>query len=157
MKLTRAVTLFLVSTLLHAACTPPAEKTEINDEQTTDETPDEVKVQQALYDDIMLVHDEMMPKMEDLMRIRGEVQEIKDSLKAAGIDEDIDVLVSTIQMVENADESMMNWMRNFEPVSSEESHENIMAYYTDQKNKMDSVKLIMEEAIGKGQAILSDY
>ena len=90
-------------------------------------------------------------------QMQAKIDSMRAKQKAAGIDEDIDVLVSTIQMVENADESMMNWMRNFEPVSSEESHENIMAYYTDQKNKMDSVKLIMEEAIGKGQAILSDY
>lgn len=150
-----SILLLLLSSFIFG-CNPPAEKAALNEEIVTDETPEDVKIQQAIYDEIMEVHDEMMPKMEDLMNLKGELMEKNATLEEAGLETDGTIFTSTIEMIESADESMMDWMRNFEPMNDGQSHEEIMEYYTLQKSKMDSVKLIMQNALDSGARVLSD-
>ena len=144
---------FLLILLLISSCGKTT--TEQQEEVVNDEIPEEVKIEKALYDDVMDVHDEMMPKMENMMSMKGKLKEKVDLLKEeAAQSELVQEIESTIQSLETADEAMMNWMRQFDPETDSLSHEEIVEYYTLQKQKMDSVKVIMMEAIESASAKL---
>jgi predicted DNA-binding protein YlxM (UPF0122 family) len=146
---------FLLIIMLISAC--ENKTTEQQEEVVTDEIPEEVKIEKALYDDVMDVHDEMMPKMENMMSMKGKLKEKVDLLKEeAAQSELVNELENIIQSLEIADEAMMNWMRQFDPETDSLSHEEIVEYYTLQKQKMDSVKVIMVEAIESASAKLEE-
>lgn len=146
---------FLLIIMLISAC--ENKTTEQQEEVVTDEIPEEVKIEKALYDDVMDVHDEMMPKMENMMSIKGQLKEKVDLLKEEAAQSQLVLEIeAAIQSLETADEAMMNWMRQFDPETDSLSHEEIVEYYTLQKQKMDSVKVIMVEAIESASAKLEE-
>ncbi|MEQ8245614.1 hypothetical protein [Fulvivirga sp.] len=146
---------FLLIIMLISAC--ENKTTEQQEEVVTDEIPEEVKIEKALYDDVMDVHDEMMPKMENMMSIKGQLKEKVDLLKEEAAQSQLVLEIeAAIQSLETADEAMMNWMRQFDPETDSLSHEEIVEYYTLQKKKMDSVKVIMVEAIESASAKLEE-
>ncbi|MEQ9660306.1 MAG: hypothetical protein RLO00_19365, partial [Fulvivirga sp.] len=113
---------FLLIIMLISAC--ENKTTEQQEEVVTDEIPEEVKIEKALYDDVMDVHDEMMPKMENMMSMKGKLKEKVDLLKEeAAQSELVNELENIIQSLEIADEAMMNWMRQFDPETDSLSHE----------------------------------
>ncbi len=155
MKPMKRISLLLL--LIVAISCNSTKKEESETTQNSEESiPDEVQIQQAIYDELMEVHDEMMPKMEDLMSIKGKLIEKNDALEELGLASDGTVYTEAIETIENADEAMMNWMRNFEPMNDGQPHEEIVEYYTAQKAKMDSVKVVMESALQLGNDLIKE-
>ena len=65
---------------------------------------------------------------------------------------------TTLSSLEKADESMMEWMQNYKNPSKlrgEKTHEEIMTYLNDEKAKISNVKILMENSIKDGEALLS--
>ena len=107
----------------------------------------------SLYNELMAVHDEMMPKMQDIMNLKSELSPIADSLSS--IDSlSTKAIHQTISDLENADKAMMGWMHQFNPNMDSLSHTERMTYLTHQKAKMDSVKIVMQTAIEDGNGLL---
>jgi hypothetical protein len=116
--------------------------------QMNEGIPDEVKIEKSLYDEVMAVHDEVMPRMENMMDLKGQLTEKVDLMKEeSGSSEMIQEIEKSISQLETADDAMMNWMRGFDPNIEDLSHDEIVTYYTNQKSAIDSVKIIMETAI----------
>ncbi len=121
------------------------------------EIPDDVQVEQTLYDEVIAVHDEIMPKLEDMMNLKGDLQEKVDLLKQDDQQsEKVAEMDLAIKNLEGADEAMMNWMRNFKPQRDNVSHDEVVEYYTKQKVSIDSVKMLMENAMAKGAELTSE-
>ena len=118
---------------------------EITQEENTpaDEIPAEAKIEKALYDEVMVVHDEMMPRMDDMMRLKGMLIGRSDSLREAGIEEPTVALLKATESIDKANEAMMSWMRAFDREMTSLTHEERVVYLTEQKQKMDSVKLVI--------------
>ena len=72
------------------------------------------KTERSLYDQVMDIHDEVMPKMNDLYKLKKHLQ---DSIaKTADITEDQKrEMEQTIQELDSASKVMMVWMREFNP------------------------------------------
>lgn len=69
---------------------------------------------QALYDQVMDVHDEVMPKMNDLYKAKTA---LKTRLELPGVGEtEKQEINSKIARIDSASESMMVWMRQFNPI-----------------------------------------
>ena len=124
-----------------------------NNNESKNKTSYEVAREDSLYSNLMAVHDEMMPKMQDIMNLKSELSPIADSLSS------IDSLATkaihqTLSDLENADRAMMGWMHQFNPNMDSLSHEERMSYLTLQKAKMDSVKIVMQTAIEDGNGLL---
>lgn len=100
-----------------------------------------------LYDHVMAVHDEVMPKMSDIYKARKKLKKI-----------DIPDLESRknelIQELEMADEAMMEWMRQFDKPTSENIDEN-MAYLQDEKIKIEQVSVQMLKAIEQANTFIN--
>ncbi len=106
----------------------------------------------SLKDEVMAIHDEVMPKMGELRRTRMELVKLADSLMV------IDSLHASTYMdlaneIGEASEGMMQWMRNYEP-DFEGTKEEIEAYLNEQKEAIQLVKDEMEGSLSRGKEAL---
>ncbi|MEM7108033.1 MAG: hypothetical protein AAF519_07390 [Bacteroidota bacterium] len=133
--------------LLFSSCSKPTEsneKTEVSEREL-----------KALYDEVIDIHDEVMPKMDDIMKAKGTLQEKLDTL--VEIDPEnkaIPELKEVITDLAEADEAMMDWMRNFKPKDEGENHQLVLKYYEDEKVKISEVKDQMLSAIDNANRMI---
>lgn len=100
-------------------------------------TNSEKNLQKSLYDEVMLAHDEVMPEMGSLMKLTKQLKAKSDSIEDKN---DQEIVLQLIEDLELANESMMNWMRQFEPIEEGTPHGEVIEYLTDQKEKIEKVK-----------------
>ena len=107
---------------------------------------------QTLYDEVMKVHDEVMPKMDNIYQLKQELKkQMADSsnLKV----EKRKTIEAAILRLDSASESMMVWMRNFNPLPDSLGEEKARAYLEDQQEKINKVKKEMLEAIEEAKGL----
>lgn len=113
--------------------------------------------QSEAFDKVMVVHDDVMPKMSDISRVRRALKKHLDNPQLdeaakANIQENIDGL-------NEADDAMMNWMRNIQQprkLRKERSHEEVMTYFEEQMREIEQVQRAMETNLVGGQLLLSE-
>lgn len=119
------------------ACSAPTKKESASD-------------QPSMKEQVMAVHDEVMPKMGDLMKARkallAKLETTTDSTEVAK-------LKQLAAEIEAANEGMMVWMRNFDPNFSGTEAET-EAYLNDQLKSVEKVKSDMLNALAAGQMVL---
>jgi len=110
--------------------------------------PNEIK---DLKDEVMAVHDEVMPKMGDLRKASKSLLMKAETMDSSAASE----LRVMAEDIEAANEFMMEWMRQYEP-DMEGTEEELLKYYTDQQKGIQEVKERMLNALEKGQKALSE-
>ena len=109
---------------------------------------------EALRDEVFAIHDEVMPKMGDLRKVRKSLESLADSLASDPLGAaQAQEFRAIAKEIADANESMMAWMRQFEPDIMEDGtpHGEVMAYLKEQKEAIDKVKKDMLESLSKGQ------
>jgi hypothetical protein len=111
-----------------------------------DKKPDNQKV---MIDEVMAIHDEVMPKMDEIMSLKSSLDSASkvspDSVKAREL--------STA--LETADNEMMDWMEEYNPdLMKGKSAEEITKYYADEKAKITTVKTLTDKSIEEAKAFL---
>jgi outer membrane protein OmpA-like peptidoglycan-associated protein len=120
---------FLVLLLLLAACG----KTTKN-EQPVGENPN-----QALYKQVMEVHDEIMPKMEIIYNLKDGIEEkIENTANIGNAREQ--QLEQVILNLDSASNSMMNWMQNFDPLTDSADQAKAREYLLVELEKVKQVR-----------------
>lgn len=106
---------------------------------------------QELYNEVMKVHDEVMPKMND---IHSTKQALREKLeKAPNIDAtEKQKIEAMIAKLDSASEGMMIWMRQFNPPSDEEGEEKGREYLEDQMEKVKKVRQDILDALEQAKA-----
>lgn len=122
---------------------------------------EEKEREQAMKKEIMDIHDNLMPKMDDIMKLKSELKERKETLANDTSIIDSTIHAKTIQQtdslihaLDNADESMMDWMRNYDALTEDMSHEENMEYLLEEKAKIEEVRLEMLSSIKEAQNVL---
>ena len=106
----------------------------------------EAKDNQALYDEVMKVHDEVMPKMNDIYKLKeGLKKQIVDSTTVP--EDKRRAIESAILKLDAASESMMVWMRSFNPLPDSLGEDKARQYLEQEREKIDRVKQEMLNAI----------
>ncbi|MCB9081990.1 MAG: hypothetical protein H6555_09800 [Lewinellaceae bacterium] len=113
--------------------------------------------QDQLRDQVMAIHDEVMPKIADINRATLEFK------KAIAVDSTLEDtlrerVAKSILQLEAADEGMMSWMSTFrQPASLREtqSHEAIMAYLQEQLTAVKEVEENMLQSLKEADEIRS--
>jgi len=105
--------------------------------------------QKLMINEVMAVHDEVMPKMDDIMSLKSSLDSaIKvspDSAKAKKLYSALDV----------ADNQMMDWMENYDSESVKgKSEEQISKYFADQKTRITGVKVLTVKSIEEAKNFL---
>ncbi len=139
-----ALYLLLLFSLVGAAC----QNTSNPNEASSDVDVDSLSPREALYSEVMQIHDDVMPKMHDIMSLSKKLKAVK-----ATNESDILEIKNKITDLENAGESMMVWMRNFNPDGGN-TPEEALEYLEGEKEKIKTVKREMEGAIANADSFL---
>lgn len=140
------VTLLLTLTLF--SCKQQASKVE------SEKAPNKVE---ALKQEVMGLHDEIMPRIGTLMHLKKQLKE-----KAAHLDsakeaekEQAAKLQLAIKELEQADEAMMQWMRTYEDPDLAEGQARALEYLALKKKEILTVKEQMESSETAAKSLLS--
>lgn len=99
-----------------------------------------------LYDEVMAIHDEVMPKMRDISKAKKSLKKIND--------ESLNEMVQQqITQLEDADEAMMSWMHDFKKPKMEKMEDNL-AYLKKEKVAITVVKEQMLTSILEAQEFI---
>jgi hypothetical protein len=110
---------------------------------TTASDPVDDESNQALYDQVMDIHDEVMPKMDDLYKMKKQMQDQIASTPDLPEEKRLE-LEQTIQQLDSANNSMMVWMRQFNPPTDSADQEALREYLEEQ---LEMVKKMREEVL----------
>jgi hypothetical protein len=136
---------FLLIIALFTACTNK------NQEHTPD-AGSEASGNGALYDQVMDIHDEVMPKMEDLYNLKKDLmKQVAESPNLVA--EKKAELEKTIAQLDSASNAMMNWMNEFTPLPDSANQEAARAYLEGEMEKIKNVKTLTLETIDKAKAL----
>jgi archaellum component FlaC len=106
---------------------------------------------QALYDEVMKVHDEVMPKMDNIYKLKGKLKEKIDNTPDLAADKKKEI-EGIILRLDSASEGMMVWMRKFNPLPDSLGEEQAKEYLEGEMEKIKKVKedvrKVLEEAEG---------
>jgi len=111
-----------------------------------------------LYDKVMAVHDEIMPKLGDLMNYKRQLNEKIDSLRKEENDSNagkISELEKAVTDLDNSHEEMMGWMHQFDTDFEGKVKQEIMDYLNDQMAKIEYVGVTTNNALKNAGQILA--
>lgn len=149
MKSLHILTLLTIFSIM--SCTKLGDHSSMNHEgeQTQEEGPN-----QALYNQMMDVHDEVMPKMDEVMRLKRELQEQLANSPDMVIEKKQE-LEKIISNLDSASNSMMSWMHRiheFNPQVDSIDQEKAREYLESEMEEIRKVKELMIESIEKAKS-----
>ena len=97
----------------------------------------------TMHDEVMVIHDAVMPKMRDIYKLRKELKK----------EEENSTTTTLIKNLENADDAMMDWMAQYKKPGT--SDENYQKYLNEQKASISVVRDEMLSAIQEAQEYLA--
>lgn len=115
------------------------------------------KKEKEMQEEVMAIHDEIMPKMGRLERLSQKLDSVKKSLKSqdkASASKIVE-LEKKKQALSDAHKSMMQWMRNYERPSDTMAHQDVMEYLQEEKKKIQDVKDKFKTSIQQAEETLT--
>jgi hypothetical protein len=107
-----------------------------------EETALESSANQELYDEVMRIHDEVMPKMNDLYKAKTA---LKTRMEMPGVPKnERQEIQRNIARLDSASEGMMVWMRQFDPPPDSAGEEKARAYL---ENELEKIKKVREDIL----------
>lgn len=103
---------------------------------------------QVLYNEVMDIHDEVMPRMEELYNLKKDLGEkIKNT--PGLVEEERKKLEQRIIVIDSVSKMMMDWMHEFNPLPDSTDQEAAREYLESEMEKIKKVKEAMLETLGK--------
>jgi hypothetical protein len=109
---------------------------------------DDKKQEQTLLNDVIKTHDKLM--VDD-----GAIMKNKMLLKTMPITDAKDSVVFYTKSLDDADNSMMNWMNKFNPDFTGKTHEQVMTYLNIQKVEIAKIDSQINITLAKSNNYLS--
>ena len=105
------------------------------------------KSEKPLYDQVMDIHDEVMPKMETLYKAKKQLQDSLTNATTLTEDQKREI-ENTILTLDSASKSMMDWMHDFNPPEAS-NKEAFNKYMESELVKVKKMKEDVMEALKK--------
>ncbi len=105
---------------------------------------------QALYDQVMDVHNEVMPKSDQLYQLKKELQDKIAQTPALSQDKKKQ-LHQIISELDSADRSMMDWMHKFKPLPDSANQESAREYLENEMEKIKKVRDLINGSLQKAK------
>lgn len=104
---------------------------------------------QVLYNEAMDIHDEVMPKMGNLMSLK---RKLKDTLDTPGLTEaQQNDFKSRVQLLDSAQKFMMDWMHGVYPPEDSTAGEDYRQYIEGKLEDAKKMRSLILEALEKGK------
>ncbi|MBX2946478.1 MAG: hypothetical protein KF725_11655 [Cyclobacteriaceae bacterium] len=102
----------------------------------------------VLYNQVMDIHDEVMPSMDELYKLKKQLTEkIENSPDL--VEEKRQEIEQTILLIDSASKGMMRWMREFKPEEYKEVE--LTKYLESEMKRVQTVKETMQDALVQGR------
>lgn len=126
-----------------------------NSSGSAEKAPNPEEVEQKLWDEMMVIHDEVMPAMGDIFKYS---KTLKTHLENTEVEPAVATEIeATIETLNQADDGMMDWMAELKQLSElrkNMEHEAIVEYLKTETDKIKSVKKQMEESLEEGEKMV---
>jgi hypothetical protein len=110
----------------------------------------ETSPNEALYNEVMKIHDEVMPKMNDIYKY---LQQLKDKLKSPNLSaKDKEEINAVLSKLDSAGNGMMVWMRQFDPIPDSVGEEKARIYLEGEMEKVKRVREDIAQALEQAKA-----
>lgn len=140
--------LILASFIIAAGCQQKSGET--HDHETSEGV--ENSDNQALYDEVMQIHNEVMPKMDDLYKAKVALKtRIANTPNMA--ESDKKEINDKIALLDSASEGMMVWMRQFNPLPDSLGEEKAKEYLENELKKVNEVKEDILQTLQRAEAV----
>jgi regulator of replication initiation timing len=128
-----------LSIVLLTSCGRPS-----GEDQTTTSEADSTDVNRVLYDQVMDIHDEVMPRMEDIEALK---RKLKDQIAASPtlVEEERRKLERRIANLDSVGQLMWDWMHEFSPLPDSLGQEAAREYY---ESELERIKQVREAMLG---------
>ncbi len=103
---------------------------------------------------LMDLHDKEMAKMGQIFSLKEQLNVLSDSVSSA---EEKAMLKERIDRLQEANESMMDWMRNYQDPAADTPADEQKAYYANEMVKMKQVESLIGQSIDSAQILLKNY
>jgi hypothetical protein len=153
------VIIICLSSLFIPSCKPKGAEVTVTESQDTTAVNVQTNEFQAYEDEIMKIHDDVMPKVSDINRLSRQLREIKtktgttDATKPStivGLDE-------TLKSLEDAEQEMMNWMKYYSETKPRLTPDLEKIFYERELEKITNVKMTMLNSIEKANTWLNAH
>jgi DNA-binding HxlR family transcriptional regulator len=114
---------------------------------------DNKKQEQDLMNQVIKLHDEVMSKDAAVMHNKMLLDSLVKTKQVPDVNQSVTQLSNDLN---NADKAMENWMHQFSADNEGKSHEQIISYLTDQKNKLQGVDQQITTAVSASNVYLSN-
>ncbi|MEM9920380.1 MAG: hypothetical protein AAF990_19945 [Bacteroidota bacterium] len=117
---------------------------------------DPVTQRAKLYDLVMNTHDEVMPRMTEITKLR---RTLAQAIRAAKNEENQELeekLKKEFDKVESANKGMWDWMHSFKHPAPQDPQDEVMKYLEEEMKKVNKVKSDIETAITDGNKFIDD-
>jgi hypothetical protein len=106
----------------------------------------------ALYDSVMGVHDQVMPRLDEMFKLSESLRDkiAKTPDMPAPKKQEIEAAIDSL---DEANEGMMVWMRQFSPVTDTADRQAARNYLNAEMVKVERVRTDILSAIEKGKAL----
>jgi regulator of replication initiation timing len=116
-----------------------------------------VAAEEKLWDEVMEIHDEVMPKMTEINRLSKQLKDAMANNQVAATD--TSEVKKVIAALTKADEGMWDWMHNLKQLdrvqAEEANHEDVMKYLRGEKVAMVRVRMDMINSIETAQKMVN--
>ncbi len=107
------------------------------------------KKSEKLFEEVMALHDEVMPKIGELRKLETELTSQKEELLANDSTADVSNIDSKLTAVQGASNGMMDWMRGFKSDELDNMQESDkVAYLKEEKKKISKVNQDIKSVLG---------
>ena len=121
--------------------------------------PDENTTVSVTEDEVMKIHDEVMPRITDINRLSSQLRDIKARAGQTpeGTPVMIDGLDETLNALRNAEQGMMDWMKDYSDQKAQLGAEQLEAFYKEELEKIKAVRDSMLSSIEIANAWLAAH
>jgi hypothetical protein len=102
---------------------------------------DNKEAESKINQEIMAVHDDIMPKMGEVNRLKRQLSNYKDAVSEDDA-ETKDSLINAILILAKMEDGMNDWMGNYKYPNPDLSHDDMLKYLTGQR---DSIKHLSDD------------
>jgi chromosome segregation ATPase len=124
-----------IALFLLVGCGKSAQHEHQDQDDDSDNSPN-----QALYDQVMDIHNEVMPKSDEIYNLKKEIKDKLTSTPDLSTDKK-EKLNQIVAELDSADHSMMDWMHKFKPLPDSANQELAREYL---ENEMERIKTVRE-------------
>jgi len=107
--------------------------------------------QEKLYTAVMEIHDDVMPEMSTIHRLKKRLKAIDTTVVKSP---NYDTILKHLSALEKADEGMMGWMAEFSNPTSDVEETEALKYLEKEKLKISEVRDQMRESIASAKSVL---